>query len=79
MRDAEVSFVSDARRLSLATWEALPVSARIGDRLSDILIAATELRAELQAEGGITDLACITAVIDDVSAKVEMLLRRLAS
>ncbi len=51
---------------------------RMSDRLVDILVAASEIRAELESEEA-RPLPWIAAELDDVLARVDELLRRLAS
>lgn len=65
-------------RISLADWEALPLSTRVGERLVDVLILATELRADLENEQA-AELAWIVPTVDSVLAEADALLKRLAS
>lgn len=65
-------------RLSSSDWEALPIAARAGERLVDILILAADLRADLDCEEA-AQLAWITPTIDGVLAETDALLHRLAS
>lgn len=64
--------------LSMAEWAALPLAMRISDRLVDVLVTASELRAELEGEEA-TPVAWIAPEIDEVLERVDELLQRLAS
>lgn len=64
--------------LSLAEWDALPVSTRIGERVVEILILASEIRAELQHDEA-AGLRWIAPDIDAVFHETDALLQRLAS
>jgi len=64
--------------LSWASWEALPLTTRISDQLVEILLAAHEIRAELDGEEGVA-LRWIAPDIESVIQRVEEVLQRLAS
>lgn len=64
--------------LSWASWEALPLTARISDQLVEILLAAHEIRAELDGEEGVA-LRSIVPDIESVLQRVEEVLQRLVS
>lgn len=66
------------RNLSLADWEALPVNARVSDRLVQILILASEVRVDLDSPEAV-QLAWVTTEIERVFAETDALLQRLAS
>jgi hypothetical protein len=57
---------------------SLPLSVRISERLADMLIAASELQADLETdEAG--PLRAIAPEVDRVVARIETLLRKLAT
>jgi hypothetical protein len=64
--------------LPLVEWEALPPAARIADRLVEMLIVASEVRAELERKEA-APLAWIVPEIDGVFDQIDRLLQRLAS
>jgi hypothetical protein len=64
--------------LSRAQWEALPISARVSDRIVEILVLATEIRAELETDHG-APLRWLVPEIERVMTDADELLRRLAS
>lgn len=85
MRD-EKRFLADVARagppavpmLSRADWEALPLAARVCDRLVEILMLASELRAELEAEEALP-LLWMAPEIERVLERTDDALQRLAS
>jgi hypothetical protein len=66
------------RSLSPAIHETLPVGMRISERLVDVLLLASELRADLAAPEA-APLAWIAPIIDNVLAETDSLLKRLSS
>jgi hypothetical protein len=64
--------------LPLTEWHALPLVVRVGDKLVEALIVASEVRAELDGEEG-RALAWIVPEIDDMLERIDAALRRLAS
>ena len=57
---------------------ALPLSVRISERLADLLILASELHADLGGEEA-GALRRIAPEVDQVVARIDALLRRLAA
>ena len=85
MRDEKTfSAVSESTTLSVeptlprAQWEALPISARVSDRIAEILVLATEIRTELETDQG-APLRWLVPEIEHVVTCADALLRRLAS
>jgi hypothetical protein len=72
MRDEKIS------SLSWEQWETLPISARVSDRIVDILLLASEIRAELET-GEATPLRWLVPEIERVIVEADELLRLLAS
>ena len=72
-----VAPLSPVRRSS-PVWEALPVSSRVSERLGDVLVLATELRAELEHQDA-APLAWILPVVEGVIASTDTALKRLSS
>jgi hypothetical protein len=64
--------------LSWAEWESLPVNARVSDWLVEILVMASELRAELESEHA-AQLRWIVPELDRVCEKTDEALQRLSS
>lgn len=69
---------SAAPMLPLVEWAALPPAARVADRLVEMRIAASEVRAELERKETAA-LAWIVPEIDGVLERIDQLLQRLAS
>ena len=64
--------------LSLASWAALPVAVRVGERLADVLLALDDIREDLSSTEA-ADLRWLAAQLDDVGGTIHQLLQRLAS
>lgn len=70
--------VSDMPVLPSADWEALPLATRVSDRLVEILILASEIRAELETAAA-APLLWIAPDIERALEQTDEALRRLAS
>ena len=57
---------------------ALPLSVRIAEKLSEMLIAGAELKTDLQSEEA-GQLRVIAPMVDDLVAQIEALLARYAA
>jgi hypothetical protein len=64
--------------LSWLEWQWLPVSTRISERLGEILILASEIRAELQSDVAAL-LTWMVPEIERVVERTDEALQRLAS
>ena len=64
--------------LSWREWQSLPVSTRIAERLVEILILASELRAELERQEA-APLLWMAPEIERVLEQTDEALQRLAS
>ncbi|MEO8382685.1 MAG: hypothetical protein ABI779_23710 [Acidobacteriota bacterium] len=64
--------------LPLAEWAALPLAVRLADKLLEVLIIASEVRAELECEEA-APVGWIVPEIDDVIERIDGALQRLAS
>lgn len=66
---------------TLSHWPgqtSLPLLVRVADRLADMLIAGSELQADLaQADAGA--LAAVRSDVDEIVARIDALLQQLAA
>jgi hypothetical protein len=64
--------------LSLAEWEALPISSRVSSRLADVLLGLDDIETDLfLAEA--TDLRWLSPQLREVSRTIHQLLQCVAS
>lgn len=78
LADVLVPVEPGGERRSWYESDALPMSARLGERLSEMLILASELQADLQSEEA-AELRWIAPEIDQVFDQIDALLQRLAA
>jgi hypothetical protein len=64
--------------LPMVEWAALPLTARLADKFVEMLIAASEVRAELEQQEA-APLAWIAPEIEEVLERIDAALQRVSS